>query len=139
MFALQFKLQRLPGIPFSASFFLIHSYEVVGKNDGLVTLKCKLYTGKTHQIRIHLKDALGIDIVNDKKYGKKPNAGKAPSFLDKKQMYLHCKSIQLCLDGKQLCVRGYLLFLRSSSMLLFLVILENCLFLFAIAHYSQLF
>ena len=83
---------------------LIHSYEVVGKDDGLVALKCTLYTGKTHQIRIHLKDVLGIDIVNDKKYGKKRSAGKVPSFLDKKQMYLHCKSIQLCLDGRQLSV-----------------------------------
>ena len=34
-------------------------------------IECRLYTGRTHQIRVHLQH-LGIPIVGDDSYGKKP-------------------------------------------------------------------
>ncbi len=39
------------------------------KKDGLLLMECRLETGRTHQIRVHLADA-GMPIVNDPLYGK---------------------------------------------------------------------
>lgn len=74
----------------------ITGYEVLGKKDQLVALRCKLYSGKTHQIRVHLKDVLGVEIVNDLKYGKKN--------LDRRSMYLHCHRIGLRYNGQDMIV-----------------------------------
>ena len=53
-------------------------------------IQCKLITGRTHQLRVHLSE-LGFPIVGDKKYGIKEN--KLPKDLDyKKRMYLHANS-----------------------------------------------
>lgn len=40
----------------------------VGASDGVTLLACKLFTGRTHQIRVHL-GALGCPILGDKVYG----------------------------------------------------------------------
>ncbi len=51
----------------SSTFYEILS-ESSGPLSGLSLLKCKLVTGRTHQIRVHLK-ALNLPIVGDPVYG----------------------------------------------------------------------
>ncbi|MEO8586830.1 MAG: RluA family pseudouridine synthase [Acidobacteriota bacterium] len=43
-------------------------YEILSESSGLSLLKCRLVTGRTHQIRVHLK-ALNLPIVGDSVYG----------------------------------------------------------------------
>jgi 23S rRNA pseudouridine1911/1915/1917 synthase len=43
-------------------------YEILSESSGLSLLKCRLVTGRTHQIRVHLK-ALNLPIVGDAVYG----------------------------------------------------------------------
>jgi 23S rRNA pseudouridine1911/1915/1917 synthase len=49
-------------------------YEVIDSfYDGMISLiKCKLHTGRTHQIRVHLTH-IGYPIVGDRAYGKRPH------------------------------------------------------------------
>ena len=74
---------------------------MLGVKDGLVAVRCKLYTGKTHQIRVHMKDVLGVEILNDKKYGRKKSklAG-----CDNKTMFLHCQRIVLRYNKQEMKV-----------------------------------
>ena len=44
------------------------SYEVIATSGVLALLKVGLITGKTHQIRVHLK-SIGTPILGDSKYG----------------------------------------------------------------------
>ncbi|MGX7591017.1 RluA family pseudouridine synthase [Candidatus Karelsulcia muelleri] len=46
----------------------ISTFKVIERLKYITVLKCRLYTGRTHQIRVHLKK-LGHPIFNDKKYG----------------------------------------------------------------------
>ncbi|MGX7576761.1 RluA family pseudouridine synthase [Candidatus Karelsulcia muelleri] len=46
----------------------ISSFKVIEILKYITVLKCRLYTGRTHQIRVHLKK-IGNPIFNDKKYG----------------------------------------------------------------------
>jgi 23S rRNA pseudouridine1911/1915/1917 synthase len=57
---------RTEGRP-STTFYEILS-ESSGPRSGLSLLKCRLVTGRTHQIRVHLK-ALNLPIVGDPTYG----------------------------------------------------------------------
>ena len=43
-------------------------YEILSESSGLSLLKCRLVTGRTHQIRVHLK-AIHLPIVGDPVYG----------------------------------------------------------------------
>jgi 23S rRNA pseudouridine1911/1915/1917 synthase len=52
----------------SSTFYEILSESPVSSGSGLSLLKCKLVTGRTHQIRVHLK-ALNLPIVGDPVYG----------------------------------------------------------------------
>lgn len=44
------------------------SFECLGEKNGFLLIRCKLDTGRTHQIRVHLS-YLGCPIVNDPLYG----------------------------------------------------------------------
>ncbi|MGX7593364.1 RluA family pseudouridine synthase [Candidatus Karelsulcia muelleri] len=46
----------------------ISSFKVIERFKYITILKCILYTGRTHQLRVHLKQ-IGNPIFNDKKYG----------------------------------------------------------------------
>ncbi|MGX7590871.1 RluA family pseudouridine synthase [Candidatus Karelsulcia muelleri] len=46
----------------------ISTFKVIERLKYITVLKCRLYTGRTHQIRVHLKK-IGHPIFNDKKYG----------------------------------------------------------------------
>lgn len=62
----------------------ITEYEVLKKGDGISLVKCKLVTGRTHQIRVHMK-YIGHPLLGDTLYGTK-------SDLIKRQA-LHCYKI----------------------------------------------
>ncbi|MEN2997057.1 MAG: RNA pseudouridine synthase [Acetomicrobium sp.] len=46
----------------------VTEYEVLWSNDKFSFLRCTIHTGRTHQIRVHLKD-MGCPIVGDRLYG----------------------------------------------------------------------
>lgn len=48
----------------------ITHYEVVDKFDGFTHLKCRLETGRTHQIRVHMS-SIGHFVIGDEVYGRK--------------------------------------------------------------------
>ena len=64
----------------------ITTYKVVEKvynhkNDPLISqIRCKLYTGRTHQIRVHLAH-IGHGIIGDPLYGRAPRAAQMPDNL----------------------------------------------------------
>jgi 23S rRNA pseudouridine1911/1915/1917 synthase len=47
-------------------------YEVVCESDRLALIVCQIFTGRTHQIRVHLQ-SIGHPLLGDKLYGTKPN------------------------------------------------------------------
>ena len=47
-------------------------YEVIQEYNGFSYVKCKLETGRTHQIRVHMSD-MGNFVVGDDVYGRKIN------------------------------------------------------------------
>ena len=47
----------------------ITDYRVLHKLDGATLVECRLLTGRTHQIRLHLK-SLGTPILGDEIYAK---------------------------------------------------------------------
>ncbi len=67
--------------------------ESVGKKEGVSFLRCTLLTGRTHQIRVHLK-ALNLPIVGDVTYGSArwkgiQDAGLAAACADFRRQALH--------------------------------------------------
>jgi 23S rRNA pseudouridine1911/1915/1917 synthase len=47
-------------------------YAVIGESNRLALVLCQIFTGRTHQIRVHLQ-SIGHPVLGDKLYGKKPN------------------------------------------------------------------
>lgn len=56
----------------------VTEYEVLWTNDMFSFLRCIIHTGRTHQIRVHLKE-LGCPIIGDRLYGAKFKAPWVPS------------------------------------------------------------
>lgn len=51
----------------------VTEYRVIagGAERGWSTLECRIFTGRTHQIRVHLKESLGCPILGDPIYGRR--------------------------------------------------------------------
>ncbi len=64
-------------------------YEVIEKLDGASLLRCKLETGRTHQIRVHLSH-IGHPLVGDPAYGK----GRRPPPIPLPRQALHAAEIR---------------------------------------------
>jgi len=64
----------------------ITHYEVLSYKNGVTTLRCRLETGKKHQIRVHAKDA-GYPIIGDDRYNTK--------HADIKRLALHSYHLEL--------------------------------------------
>lgn len=65
------------------------TYKVMQSNDIYTMVELKPYTGRTHQLRVHLKE-LGHPIVGDKLYNGEP-AGR---------LYLHARELELTLPNR---------------------------------------
>lgn len=83
----------------SAGDVAITGYSMLARQGPVVLLQCRLYTGKTHQIRVHLKDVLGIEILNDGKYGNRRLFRSLEMPIDRKALYLHCWRMKLQVNG----------------------------------------
>lgn len=64
-------------------------YEVIEELDGAALLRCKLETGRTHQIRVHLSHS-GHPLVGDPVYGK----GRRPPPIPLPRQALHAAEIK---------------------------------------------
>ena len=71
---------------------------MISHGRSVVAMQCRLYSGKTHQIRVHLRDVLGVEILNDAKYGRKR---KLDMPIDSKALFLHCQQITIRYCGKE--------------------------------------
>lgn len=61
-------------------------YEVLARNNGLTHVRCRLETGRTHQIRVHMA-SIGHPILGDTVYGrKKPEPGLQGQCLHAKEL-----------------------------------------------------
>ncbi len=47
----------------------VTEWEQVGEHQGCALIRCRLLTGRTHQIRVHMKEGLGHPILGDPIYG----------------------------------------------------------------------
>ena len=76
----------------------ITEYKVLAQNDTYSLLELKPQTGRTHQLRVHLKH-IGTPILGDPVYGdEKANKGA-------KRMYLHAKDLEITIPGEPHNVR----------------------------------
>ena len=58
------------------TFRVLERFEASVKDDGFTLMECHLYTGRTHQIRVHMRH-IGHSVVGDKLYGVGTRKGKA--------------------------------------------------------------
>ena len=107
--------QSFPPKVKSAGDVAITGYSVLARKGPVVLLQCRLYTGKTHQIRVHLKDALGIEILNDGKYGNRRLSRSVEMPVDRKALYLHCWKMKLRVNGVEKTV-GFSRWVSRSSL-----------------------
>jgi 23S rRNA pseudouridine1911/1915/1917 synthase len=66
--------------------------DVVGRLRGYTLLSCRLETGRTHQIRIHLAE-LGHPVCGDKVYHRKPSGEVRPDRSDAPRLALHAAEL----------------------------------------------
>ena len=73
-------------------------YKVLGQNEKYSLLELKPVTGRTHQLRVHLK-YLGTPILGDSVYGVKstenPKNRSADETSEKTRLFLHAKSLEI--------------------------------------------
>jgi len=78
----------------------ITDYKTLHSYDGYTLLEVTPHTGRTHQIRVHLK-SIGCPIVGDSLYGRR--GAPLPKGLDR--MFLHAQRIEFSTpDGKRLAL-----------------------------------
>jgi 23S rRNA pseudouridine1911/1915/1917 synthase len=72
------------------TFTVLERFEAGRYDDGFTLLECKLYTGRTHQIRVHMK-YIGHPVVGDPVYGK----GTLKANHDLTRQFLHSYRLKL--------------------------------------------
>lgn len=87
------------GKPARTDWERVEAYSDIG-----ALLRCRIYTGRTHQIRVHLK-SLGHPILGDALYGWKPHARLARQ---PERVMLHAEHLVLAhpISGKELDLRA---------------------------------
>lgn len=78
----------------------ITEYEVIKNSKDISLVKCKLLTGRTHQIRVHMA-YIGHPLLGDTLYGKESNLIKRQALHCYKIVFLHpvsYKKIELKID-----------------------------------------
>ena len=80
----------------------ITHYEVVARYDGYTHVRCRLETGRTHQIRVHMA-YIGHPVLGDAVYGrKKPDKGMSSQCLHASKLcFIHPSTnepVELCAD-----------------------------------------
>jgi len=63
-------------------------WRLIGQKDGRALLVCFPETGRTHQIRVHLADGLGLGIIGDPVYGAPPLERNAPMLLHARALHM---------------------------------------------------
>ena len=72
------------------TFTVLERYEAGRFDDGFTLIECKLFSGRTHQIRVHM-DYIGHQVVGDQMYGhgnEKANLGLGRQFLHSYRLML---------------------------------------------------
>lgn len=79
----------------------ITEYEVIKRYKDNTLLRCRIHTGRTHQIRVHLK-YIGHPVVGDKSYGYKKQR------FDLKGQLLHASSLEFShpTKGEKMCFKA---------------------------------
>lgn len=86
---LRMAVSEDPGArPSLTTFTVLQRFEAGRRDDGYTLLECKLYTGRTHQIRVHMS-YIGHPCVGDPLYGR----GTAQQNLDLDRQFLHSWSL----------------------------------------------
>ena len=73
------------------TFRVLERFEATRGDDGYTLLECHLYTGRTHQIRVHMRH-INHPCVGDPLYGKGKGAERADRGLDRQ--FLHSWSVR---------------------------------------------
>ena len=69
-------------------------WEVLARYDGWTHLRCRLETGRTHQIRVHLAH-IGHPLLGDEVYGRGPEKGLAGQCLHARELdFLHPRTLE---------------------------------------------
>jgi len=72
------------------TFRVLERFEAGAHDDGFTLLECKLYTGRTHQIRVHMA-YIKHPVVGDQIYG----AGRPKADLGLERQFLHAYRLEL--------------------------------------------
>lgn len=81
------------------TFKVLERFEPGRYDDGFTLLECKLFTGRTHQIRVHMR-YIGHAIVGDPSYGR----GTLPAnhYLQRQFLHSHALSFTHPITGKEM-------------------------------------
>lgn len=82
----------------------VTTYEVLSHSDTASLLRCDIHTGRTHQIRVHLR-SIGHPILGDEKYGT-DRSKELSRLLNVQSVLLHAWKIQFVSEGKEASVEA---------------------------------